>query len=549
MARSSKVVNPRMAVLSDAVAPANDNKPARSRADASEVLAVLDQHDMELTVDTDGRAFVSFGGPRFNRWPVRSADAEGEIRRLFRPARRWRTTEGEIRDVPISRTVMGTVIDSLDAWAHAEQRQPHPVRVAACRSATWIDLGQPGWSAVRVGRRGWEVRDGREVPFSRPSGMQPMPRPVRHPAALQRLRALLAGLDDFDFHAVLFFMLASLRARGPFPIGVLHGGEGARKTSVARILRAILDPHALEVSSLPERLRDGVTQGAQLRLLVYDNLSEISPEFADTLCQRCEGATAGFRTNYSDRDLTIVRSYGPTLLTGIVAMVGRADLASRCLFLPVTPPAAGAYRPLEEVEAELDAIRPGVLAVLLDAMVIAEDRIAAGQVPGSSASRLASFERLARAAAPAFGLSPAAVDRVLERQQELRRRAISDNDAVAAALLDFLSREARQDGLMQPPGRIAWKGSRTELLARLNEVTPTGRFLPDWPKTGSAIGQHLKRLEVMLQAMGIDVRHRHAGRQSDKLATTWSWLEISAPSGVLARGADPVDPAGADSLH
>jgi hypothetical protein len=526
--------------------------PTPPRADPSDVLAVLARHGMQLTFDLDERAYVSLDDTVFSRHPIRSADTEGMIRRLYRTERSWRTEDGELREVPISRQIMNTVIDTLDARARGEAPTRHPKRVAEADGASWIDLAQPGWGAIRISRRGWVVRDGRDVPFTRPRGMQKLPRPVRDRHALARLRRLLPNLAEADFFAVLFFLMAGLTPRAPYPVAVLFGPEGSQKTTTARILRAILDPHALDMVALPEQRRDFVTQGAQGHLAIYDNVSVLPDEISDQLCLRCEGTASGYRTNYSDADVTIVRSFGPTVLTSITSLVARPDLASRSLFLPCAVHAG--YRDKGAVERDIAAAVPGVLALLLDAVVVALRRLKAGEAAGPVRSRLASFERLARAAAPALGLADAEVDAVFARQEQLRREAVCGNNPVALALLDLLGREAQRGDLHRTDDRAAWTGSATDLLNALNTQNPAGRFHKEWPKDPARLGGELRRLEQTLRRLGITVTEHRARDASEAAAShgRWRWLVISMPRAVATdvdAGAMVVDQDSNQRVH
>jgi hypothetical protein len=538
-------------------------------AQPADVLAMLERHGMQLSLDLDGRTILSIDAETFNRFPIRSTECEGLIRRTFRQEHVWFNEYGELREVPISASAMRTVIDTLDARARGLTATRHPVRVAEANGALWIDLGQPGWDTVRISARGWRVLDSRAmpsscpasksdttestVPFTRPPGMQTLPRPVRDRHALARLRRLMPGLSNADFGAVLFYLLGCLVPRAPYPVLVLYGSEGARKTTMARLLRAICDPNTLDVVALSEKARDGVTVGAQAHVLIYDNVSVLADEVSDQLCLRCEGAASAYRAHYSDRDLAILRSCGPTILTAITGLVSRPDLASRCLFVPLDVPAAG-YRTRQEVEREIAAMVPGVLAQLLDALVVALRRLKSGEAGGPVQSRLAGFERLARAAAPALGLTEPEVDAVFAHQERRRREQVTGNNAIALALLDLLGREAGRYDLHRADGRVTWRGSASELLGALNNQNPVGRFEKSWPRDPARLGGELQRLKQTFEKLGLRISEDKArdAREAAANGGRWRTLVISMAADALAdvaAGAEVMDGHQGDRVH
>ena len=52
---------------------------------------------------------------------------------------------------------------------------------------------------------------------------------------------------DRDFLLMVAWLLAALKPEGPYPILVLNGEQGSAKSTVARILRELVDPNVAPI--------------------------------------------------------------------------------------------------------------------------------------------------------------------------------------------------------------------------------------------------------------------------------------------------------------
>ena len=259
-----------------------------------------------------------------------------------------------------------------------------------------------------------------------------------------------------------------------------------------------------------------------------------------------DGATSGYLTKYTDTDLTIVRSDGPTILSAIPTLVARADLARRCLFVRADrDPGTHPYRDDEEVKRRISAIAPGVLHELLEAMRLA---LASWQnVLGALAEfSLHDFSRLAQAAAPQFSWTTGEISALLSAQIARQRMVVAENSPLVMALMDWLAaRRPNQDDLsFSDADQCPWVGSLSDLLRELNAAVPTGRWSKDWPVNPAQLGAELKRLHRVLRQCGIEVEKakRARGRWERRIQIRWLPSDSSGPEswsgGVGGRGED-----------
>ena len=197
--------------------------------------------------------------------------------------------------------------------------------------------------------------------------MQALPVPAAG-GSIDALRRFLNVRSDSEFVVVISWALACLRDRGPYPVLVLTGEQGAAKSSFPKMLRSLVDPNAAPLRALPREERDLFIAANNARVLAFDNVSILPPWMSDTLCRLATGASFAVRRLYSDQDEVLFDAARPVILNGIEEFVTRPDLADRAIFLTLEPIPEERRRAEAELLAEFDAERPRILGALLDAV-------------------------------------------------------------------------------------------------------------------------------------------------------------------------------------
>jgi len=77
------------------------------------------------------------------------------------------------------------------------------------------------------------------------------------------LRKYIAS-DDDTLMLLTAWLLGCLRPEGPYPVLTISGEQGSGKSTVLRLMRRIIDPHALDMRTPPEDQRDLLSHGSQL---------------------------------------------------------------------------------------------------------------------------------------------------------------------------------------------------------------------------------------------------------------------------------------------
>src|SRR5262249_19021261 len=146
------------------------------------------------------------------------------------------------------------------------------------------------------------------------------------------------------------------------------GEQGSAKSTLLRLLRALIDPNVAAIRSFPHDERDLIIAASNGWLPCFDNASSIPIWLSDALCRLATGGGFATRTLYENDEETIFNAMRPVCVNGIEDVVNRGDLADRAIAL-VLPRIAEEQR---KTEAALwhafERERPAILGALLDAV-------------------------------------------------------------------------------------------------------------------------------------------------------------------------------------
>jgi len=378
-------------------------------------------------------------------WPVRS-----------KGFRRWLTGQyyQQEKSAPNSEALQST-LNVVEARAHFDspERAIH-VRVANLDSKTYLDLGNATWQAVQIDLDGWRIVDSPPVRFRRSSGMQPLPTPAKG-GRVDVLREFLNIVNDTDFVLVVAWLLAALRARGPYPVLVLAGEQGSAKSTLSSILRSLLDPNTAPLRALPREDRDLFIAANNGHVLAFDNVSGLPVWISDTLCRLATGGGFSVRQLYTDQDEILFDAQRPIILNGIEDVVARPDLADRSIFITLEPIPEERRKAEADLMADVREAAPAILGGLLDAVVYGlneYDAVRLARLP-----RMADFAIWGAACEGAIWKNGTFI-KAYTTNMDTAVTTIIESDLVADAIRDFMET------------RTQWEGKSSDLLGALNSA-------------------------------------------------------------------------------
>jgi putative DNA primase/helicase len=224
-------------------------------------------------------------------WPVRSREF-----RIWLSGQFYKThNEG------IGGQALEDGIRILEARAVNDGPECEPfLRVGRADGKLYLDLSDHHWGAVEIGPAGWQLIATPPVKFLRSSSSRPLPAPEAG-GMIEEFRRFINVSDD-DFMLVVAWLVAALRDRGPYPILVANGEQGAGKSIFSRMVRSLIDPSAAPIRAVPKDDRDLVVSAGNTWVLAYDNLSKVAGWLSDASCRLATGGGFATRMLHTDRE-------------------------------------------------------------------------------------------------------------------------------------------------------------------------------------------------------------------------------------------------------
>jgi hypothetical protein len=477
------------------IAPIPDEEiSVNSRKGESQVsLLVRRAADARLFRSTDGRFFAQV--PVGDRQEIYGLNSAG-----FRD---WLIDSYLIEQPePPSPWAIRRVVSMLEARARFNNDAVPDVFVRVGRdgddpeSAYILDLGDPSGRAIEIHAQGWFAVDRPTVHFRRPSGQLPLPVPSHH-GSIDLLRPFV-NLNDDDFRLMVTWITAALRPVGPYPVLVLNGPQSSAKTTLAKILRLLVDPQVCPVVYLPESTQDLMATAVNGWLLAYDNISSIHRWQSNAFCQLVFGAAFAGRALYTNNEQTVIHAQRPVFLSGIVDFVHWPDLRDRCIFLHLPPIPPTSRRTQEEFWSSFRADYQRILGALLDAI--------SGGLRELPAVDLKELPRMAD-----YAEWGEAVSRGLQWEPGKFLTTYNDNRRIAT---ETDLEKTHVGSVMLQIARIGtkWTGSPAKLLAAATDAV--GKKIASsarWPKTAREFSVELRRIAPQLALHGLIVEFGRQG--------------------------------------
>ncbi len=481
---------------------------------AAQLVQLVQDAHVVLFHDEEPRAFALLerDGHR-ETWPIKS--------KTFKHYLRW-LCHAQLGRTPNAQAVADAVA-TLDAIALFDGEQ-HPVflRVAGTDGVTYIDLGDPGWNAIRITDTGWEVVADHPVRFRRSAGMAPLPFPNAD-GDLEQLRQFVNVRSDDDYRLLAGWLLAALRAPGqPYPVLILHGEQGSAKSTSARIVRALVDPSSVPLRAAPRELRDLMVSANAGWTLSFDNLSRLEPWLSDALCRIATGGGFATRELYTDDDEVIFDAQRPVIINGIEEVATRSDLLDRAVLLSLPPIPSEQRRNEKDGWEAFEQARPMLLGALLDGLVSAVatiDSVHLARLP-----RMADFALWVSAAEPGLGWEPGSFIASYEGNRSQAHDLAVEATPAGQALVDIAA--------------AGFRGTAGELLTELGRVVgadDTQIRQRGWPTSARAVSSLVRRLAPNLRELGNQVEFsREPGTRRRRIIALY-------PTGTTVP-TDPTDP-------
>jgi hypothetical protein len=338
------------------------------------------QVDILLNYAATATPFVSSTGQAFLSLPLDAFSQQ--VCSVYSPRIRDWLIASFYRDhhQPPSPYALRQTIGTLAARANCSGTSLSVERHVAARGnphhpdAILLDLANPHGEIVEITLDGWQISTDPAAPFLHSRGNLELPSPHQQPDTSHQLLCTLQhllNLSTADSHRALVWLLSALRPQGPHPILVLEGPPSSGKSTAARMLRALIDPSAAPLFSLPVSEPDLLALATLNWVLAFDHTGPLRPNISATLCRLATGAAIRQREKGDGREPTVQEIHRPILIAAAPGWNPDESLADRTLTIRLAPLTTTTRRTEAALWQGFETIRPTLLAALCDATALA----------------------------------------------------------------------------------------------------------------------------------------------------------------------------------
>ena len=364
-------------------------------------------------------------------------------------------------------------------------------RVAHHDGFIWYDLGR---SVVRISREGWEIVTNPPNVFKRYSQGKLQVTPQ-------------VGGNYWDLHSFFFiapeqrllfacWVLAAFIPGIPHPALVLHGNQGAAKSSTMKALLKLIDPSMNEDAQTDDE-NQLLLNASHRHVLPLDNLSMVSPRMSDLLCKIITGSGRVRRKLFSDEDEVINQLQNVVVMNGINIPASRADLLDRCITINLQriPPEFRLDEKTlrEQFDKQLPFILGDCFTLISRAMALYPE------IQLTRLYRLADFTKWGAAFAEALGHSKEEfMDSYQQNQNELTEESLLASPLGRAIKYYMEDHEVLE-------------GTPTSILIKLNGIAFEAGVNPrDLPENAYSFGRQFNSVQTNLEQCGMQVEFKRS---------------------------------------
>jgi hypothetical protein len=456
--------------------------------------AVL-EHD-----DADSAYLTADEGGVVTTFNIRSRSAETWLRNLYGETMA-RTVHGKRVPGALRSAALDEVRAQLHAMAMAGELIQPFARVGHHDGRVYLDLANPDIRDryVEIGPGGWTLTGKPKARMVRMPNAHPlpMPAPAKDPEAVWReFDAITGGRDPKLLRG---YQGGLLFPYGPHAALVMVGPPGAGKTTRGKIIKGMLDPTKAAARMKPNSTLDLVIAAFGGWCGLFDNLTGLSQDMSNYVCQILDGAGLTLRQLYTTIDEVTVELGRPLMFTSVNEnLIHSPDLIDRGIVSHHGRVGDAARLDEAEMMARAEAIRAQVLTLVLDSA--AEALAGWRDVELAHKPRRLGLTQWVEAGCGPLGLEPGEFAAAYVDNQ---RRALQDAAQANPAISELLAYLDVMGG---------YHGKSSVLYEQLTaQARNRGAGLPlRWPTTPSAFGTALSKAALGLSSLGWIVESKHA---------------------------------------
>ncbi len=442
----------------------------------------------------------------------------------------------EITGGTVSEQTASAIVSHFEGQAlfRSEVQDVH-LRVARHQKDLFLCLGSKGCIRIFPNpqkdffAQGFEYTTSPPVNFLRTRGMTDLPRIElddwsRPLDVLSVMFEKFINITSIEERILFISALVLYLIGGDFIVMVFEGEQGSGKSTAMEFAKKVIDPAPVLKKALPPSAKGVYVIAQHFYVLAFDNVSGISKEVSDCLCQISTGGAMLDRSLFTDSDVAILSAKRPTIVNGIEASPSRPDLIDRSVIFHIDP--ISKRRPKNQMENEFEILWPQFLTALVQIASYALAR--APEIEDFGNFRMTDYAKIGCATSEYLGLGQKFfVDAYEANRYESSTKAL-ENDIVATQILRNL----------RPSQRFS--GSTTQLFT-ITKANLRPESFSSFPPNVYQFGIRLRRIAPELRRHGVIFKEdkRNSSARSISIQMPGSeeaiWSKLDAMNSEMAR--------------
>jgi len=369
-------------------------------------------------------------------------------------------------------------------------------RVAKKDGAFWFDLGNG--KAVRTTACGWDVVPA-PILFRRYGHQLPQVEPRKN-GDPDRVFEFLNIRED---HRLLFivYLISIFVLDMNHPILSVFGTQGAGKTFMLKIMKALCDPSYISVLIGTTDRRELVQMAVHNYVVPFDNMGSLPGWLSDLLSQAITGTGHMKRALFTDDDDVNYQVKGVFMVNGITQLISKPDLMDRALVIELERITSTKCRGETELWEAFQKAKPEILGGIFD--ILSKAMALYPTIKLQQHPRMADFTAWGNVIAEAYRGAGEDFLRDYAINRGVQNEEILQNNTLAQAVI----RKMNQSPI--------WETTIGEAFLEMKNLfypdegsrrTPIPRDDTTFPKTSKSLRRFLARIRTTLQDNGIEYK-------------------------------------------
>ena len=297
----------------------------------------------------------------------------------------------------------------------------------------WLDLGTENGQAVQFNAEGMKIWSAVPVDlpfaFRRTSAVMPLPVPATIAEAdtkltLQKHLKTFVNVSDDEWPLLVSYMVTHILPGYKMPIMLLTSEAQSGKSTATMAVRFAVEGNLGRGEKMPTKEDDIAVTMSQEVMTMYNNVSNISHDMSDFLCQVVDGARYAKRKLRTDNDVVNLTLDASLLLNGITTGELRSDFKTRTVRLHLVPMTTAAMRD-EQIDQMLLDSHPQILGSIIALAIGALKRMPLqGEFPRSF--RMLDYVKVATAVDDAWGMEGRSIARYKASLDDMSAEGLDD---------------------------------------------------------------------------------------------------------------------------